>query len=131
MSNSDVSSLNKLANNEQPRDSIWISDPQPVGHIVRPFLKWPGGKHRLLPRIRAVLPPGRRLIEPFTGSCAVSLGTDYPRYLLADANHDIINLYLHLKRERWSFIDYCRSFFQEAYNSILKFLMLDRWREAG
>jgi DNA adenine methylase len=116
MNNSDVSALNKLANNEQPRDRVWISDPQPVEHIVRPFLKWPGGKHRLLPRICAVLPPGQRLIEPFAGSCAVSLGTEYPRYLLADANHDIINLYLHLKRERQSFIDYCCSFFQETYN---------------
>jgi DNA adenine methylase len=84
--------------------------------ITKPFLKFPGGKHRLVPRIRAHLPLGRRLVEPFAGSAAVCVGTNYPRYLIADANGDLINLYQHLKREGEAFIAYCKSFFIDAYN---------------
>jgi len=43
----------------------------------RPFLKWAGNKYRVLPHIRLRLPPGKRLVEPFAGSGAVFLNTDY------------------------------------------------------
>ena len=39
-----------------------------------------------MPKIRSLLRPGKRLIEPFVGSGAVFLNTDYEAYLLADAN---------------------------------------------
>ena len=83
----------------------------------RPFLKWPGGKFRLLPRIRRVLQPGKRLIEPFVGSGAVFLNTDYPAYLLADANPDLIGLYSQLREEGAAFINYCRRFFNGNANT--------------
>lgn len=83
---------------------------------VRPFLKWPGGKYRLLGRIRNVLKPGKRLMEPFVGSGAVFLNTDYQAYLLADANPDLIALYQQLLEEGESFIRYCRGFFKPANN---------------
>ena len=70
------------------------------GANIRPFLKWPGGKYRLLSRIRKALHPGKRLIEPFVGSGAVFLNTDYDTYLLADANPDLISLYTQLLEER-------------------------------
>ncbi len=78
---------------------------------MKPFLKWVGNKYKLVNRITALLPPGKRLIEPFVGSGAVFLNSDYPAYLLADANTDLINLFLHLQDEGDDFIDYCRSFF--------------------
>jgi DNA adenine methylase len=83
----------------------------------RPFLKWAGNKYQILERIRAMLPRGNRLIEPFVGSGAVFLNTDYEEYLLADNNGDLINLFLTLQREGESFIEYCRSFFTGETNS--------------
>ena len=83
---------------------------------TKPFLKWPGGKFRLVERINKRLQPGKRLIEPFVGSAAVFLNTNYDRYLLADTNPDLINLYNQLKKNGQSFIDYCHSFFTPENN---------------
>lgn len=83
---------------------------------MRPFLKWAGGKYRLVERIKAVLPPGKRLIEPFVGSGAMFLNTDYPAYLLADTNADLINLYCRLQTEGEAFITYCHTFFRPETN---------------
>ncbi|EGT5675543.1 Dam family site-specific DNA-(adenine-N6)-methyltransferase [Cronobacter dublinensis subsp. dublinensis] len=62
-------------------------------------LKWMGGKSTLMGEISRVLPPGKRLIEPFAGSCAVTLGTDYEDYIIADINQDLINLYIMVRDE--------------------------------
>jgi DNA adenine methylase len=59
----------------------------------RPFLKWAGSKYRIIDHIQGMLPEGERLVEPFAGSGAVFLNTDYNRYLLADNNADLISLY--------------------------------------
>ena len=82
----------------------------------KPFLKWPGGKYRLVERIRASLGSGKRLIEPFAGSAAVFLNTHYPTYLVGDNNTDLINLYQVLHVEGEAFIDYVRPFFQPECN---------------
>ncbi|PCJ45132.1 MAG: DNA adenine methylase [Gammaproteobacteria bacterium] len=82
----------------------------------RPFLKWAGGKVRLVDRIKAILPEGNRLIEPFVGSGAVFLNTDYKHYLLGDINPDLINLYNCLKQEGEGFIDYAEAWFCEKEN---------------
>ncbi len=82
----------------------------------KPFLKWPGGKYRLVERIRTALGPGKRLIEPFVGSAAVFMNTDYPAYLVGDSNADLIGLYRHLHAEGEAFIEYVRPFFQEECN---------------
>lgn len=84
---------------------------------MRPFLKWAGNKYRLMSRIGAVLPEGRRLVEPFVGSGAVFLNTDYPEYRLADANPDLINVYRTLQREGQAFVDDCRQYFTPEYNA--------------
>ena len=75
--------------------------------LHKPFLKWPGGKIRVVPKLLEVLPLGQRLIEPFVGSGAVFLNTRYKRYLLADTNQDLINLFGHITAEGAAFIDYC------------------------
>ena len=84
--------------------------------FTKPFLKWPGGKYRILDRIQNRLDPGRRLVEPFVGSGAVFLNTSYKKYLLADTNPDLINLYLYVQQEGDPFVDFCRSFFIENNN---------------
>ena len=82
----------------------------------KPFMKWLGGKRRLLPQILQLLPPGRRLIEPFVGGASVFIGTDYDDYLLADANSDLINVYKVLQRDGEDFIDKCSKYFTPENN---------------
>jgi DNA adenine methylase len=88
---------------------------------MRPFLKWAGGKYRLVERIKAQLPPGKRLLEPFAGSCALSLNTDYDNYWLNDINPDLINLYQVLQREGTAFIEFCSEYFTPQTNTAEKY----------
>lgn len=83
----------------------------------KPFLKWPGGKFKLVERIQNKLDTGKRFVEPFVGSGAVFLNTNYKEYLLADTNPDLINLYLQVQKNEKNFIDYCQSFFSEENNN--------------
>ncbi|WP_181937009.1 DNA adenine methylase [Providencia rettgeri] len=59
----------------------------------RTILKWAGSKVRIMNQLHPHLPKAKRLVEPFAGSCAVMMNTDYEQYLIADANPDLINLY--------------------------------------
>lgn len=88
----------------------------------RPFLKWAGGKYKITDVIRQTLPQGKRLIEPFAGSGAVFLNTDFERYTLNDINQDLINVFRWLKREKHDFIDYCKRFFTAKGNTKPTFL---------
>lgn len=84
---------------------------------MKPFLKWAGGKYRLVELIKSTLPEGNRLIEPFVGSGAVFLNTQYNSNLLADSNPDLINLFQVLQKEGQSFISYCHSLFIPENNN--------------
>lgn len=57
------------------------------------ILKWAGSKVGIMEQLRPHLPKTKRLVEPFAGSCAVMMNTDYEEYLIADVNRDLINLY--------------------------------------
>ncbi|RIV18186.1 Dam family site-specific DNA-(adenine-N6)-methyltransferase [Alicyclobacillaceae bacterium I2511] len=91
---------------------------------MRPFLKWAGGKYRLVGRIRAKLPAGSRLIEPFMGSGAVFLNVDYDAYLLADINADLMGMYQTLQVRGAEFIAYCRTFFTPETNTSERYYAL-------
>ncbi len=88
---------------------------------MRPFLKWPGNKYRIIDKIRDVLPKADRLIEPFAGSGAVFLNTDYPKFLLGEVNPDLVNLYDYVKTEGNDFIEYCSQFFGKKPNNEKKY----------
>jgi DNA adenine methylase len=75
-------------------------------------------------RIQAVLPAGRRLIEPFVGTGAVFLNTSFEQYLLTDNNPDLIRLYQYLQREGEDFVAFCRGFFQPETNQRDMYLTL-------
>ncbi len=83
---------------------------------IRPFLKWAGNKFRLLDRIISILPQGKKLIEPFVGSGAVFLNADYPSYILADNNPDLIHLYQTVQKHGDNFIDFAEHYFQPKHN---------------
>jgi DNA adenine methylase len=105
---------------------------------IRPFLKWAGNKFRIIDRVRAALPEGRRLVEPFVGSGAVFLNTDYSRYLLADSNADLIAVYQCLQQEGVTFLSECRDLFAPEHNRSRAYYRLraefnasrDPWRRA-
>lgn len=82
----------------------------------KPFLKWAGSKFRCIDHILNALPSGSRLIEPFTGSGAIFMNANYPSYLLAEQNQDLVNLFTHLQQEGLSFIDQCAEFFTAKTN---------------
>ncbi|ELY2625015.1 DNA adenine methylase [Cronobacter sakazakii] len=80
------------------------------------ILKWAGNKSALMPELIKHLPKGPRLVEPFAGSCAVMMATDYPHYLVADINPDLINLYRQVQDNSESFIASAMGFFATANN---------------
>ena len=84
---------------------------------VKPPLKWAGTKVRIVAQLRALLPPGKRLIEPFVGSGAVFLNTDYDEYLLADGNPDLIGVYAQLCQAGADFVAACRALFRPENNA--------------
>ncbi len=92
--------------------------------VTRPFLKWAGGKYRLLDRLLSNLPTGKRLVEPFVGSGAVFLNAGFASCLLCDLNPDLIGLYKTLRREGPRFIAEARGLFSPANNTQEAFLRL-------
>src|SRR5512145_693829 len=67
---------------------------------ARPPLKWAGGKRWQVPHVRRLWTghEHRRLVEPFCGGLAISLGIGPRRALLNDVNPHLVNFYRHLKR---------------------------------
>lgn len=93
--------------------------------MSKSFLKWAGGKSKLVPFIAQNLPKnGQRLVEPFVGSASVSIQLDFDEYLLNDTNQDLINLYQTLVNEKQEFIDYAQSFFNDINNQESQFYQL-------
>jgi DNA adenine methylase len=69
-------------------------------YLLPPPLKWAGGKRWQIPYLRAYWQreKHRRLVEPFCGGLAVTLGLLPERALLNDINSHLINFYRWLKR---------------------------------
>ncbi|OOF70977.1 Dam family site-specific DNA-(adenine-N6)-methyltransferase [Rodentibacter caecimuris] len=78
----------------------------------RPFLKWAGGKFRLTDDLNKVFPRNKScLIEPFVGAGAVFLNSNFERYILADINPDLINLFNIVKNQVEEYILACKTVF--------------------
>ncbi len=71
-----------------------------LAEAVRPPLKWAGGKRWQVPFLLPYWEPHahRRLVEPFCGGLAVTLGLGPDQALLNDANPHLINFYRWLKK---------------------------------
>ncbi|WP_431651228.1 DNA adenine methylase [Enterobacter roggenkampii] len=81
------------------------------------ILKWAGNKTDVMPHLKKHLPAGPRLVEPFAGSCAVMMATDYPSYLVADINADLINLYQQVALHTDEFIKLAWVLFSQENNA--------------
>jgi DNA adenine methylase len=68
--------------------------------VLKPPLKWAGGKRWQLPHLRPLWEThaDRRLVEPFCGGLAVTLGLVPWKALVNDVNPHLINFYRCLKR---------------------------------
>ena len=68
--------------------------------VLRPPLKWAGGKRWLLPYLAPLWEShsSRRYVEPFCGGLAAPLGLRPKHALLNDINPHLINFYTHLQR---------------------------------
>lgn len=82
----------------------------------RAFLKWAGGKYPLLDDIKTHLPEGECLVEPFVGAGSVFLNTHYDRYILADINTDLINLYRIVQTQTDAYVAEARKLFTPECN---------------
>ena len=110
----------------------------PQTQACRPFLKWSGGKGRLLPKLLPLLPLRGRLVEPFVGAGSVFLAANYDRYLLGDSNPDLIAVWAALQQRPAEFISASQRYFTEANRTEEQFLRIraefnethDRWERA-
>ena len=80
----------------------------------KPFLKWAGGKTKVLPHILPLISNAEHFIEPFAGSMSVALNVPAKVCVLNDVNGHIIQLYQNLIGEGEDFINYCESFFVDG-----------------
>ncbi|ATG97164.1 DNA adenine methylase [Mesoplasma lactucae] len=61
---------------------------------MKPFVKWAGGKSKLVDEIKSRIPKDtKRLVEPFVGGGALFLSLEMPNSLINDNNKELINLY--------------------------------------
>ena len=83
--------------------------------LIKPFLKWAGGKGQLLNKIRPLYPQGlgnqiNKYIEPFIGGGAVffDIISSYKldKYIINDINKELINTYKAIQQDIYSLLEY-------------------------
>ena len=84
---------------------------------TKPFLKWAGGKTKVLEHILPLIGDSEHFIEPFAGSLAVGLNVPSKVCVLNDVNAALMDLYKILIGEGEEFVDYCESFFDGGNQS--------------
>ena len=77
-----------------------LSDALQAEELLRPLLKWAGGKRWLIPYVAPLWEnhKHRRYVEPFCGGLALPLGLRPERALLNDLNPHLINFYRQVQR---------------------------------
>tara|TARA_R110001583_G_scaffold85368_5_gene223716 strand:- start:526 stop:1302 length:777 start_codon:yes stop_codon:yes gene_type:complete len=69
---------------------------------------------------------GDVLVEPFAGSCSVALNTNYDKYLLNDANQDIITLYILARDKPEWLISQLKVLFNQENNTRARYIQIRR-----
>lgn len=90
--------------------------------LVKPFLKWAGGKLRIFKTLKKKFPTEvKRYIEPFVGAGSVALNVDYPEIIVNDTQKDLISVYEALKNDGVKFIADCKKLFKPENNKRERF----------
>lgn len=75
--------------------------------MSKPFLKWPGSKAWLIDRLNGLLPSNfSRVVEPFSGSAAFYLGSQYSSAMLADANDQVVQCLIAVRDNPKELVNY-------------------------
>lgn len=67
----------------------------------KPFLRWVGGKQRIVPYLSKLLPTRiseARYLEPFLGAASLFLALKPQKSILSDLNEHLINTYLSIRQ---------------------------------
>lgn len=84
----------------------------------KPFVKWLGGKTRLLPELKRRMPQQiGTYVEPFAGGAALFFDTQPFRAILNDANPKLVNLYISVRDHKDELVASLSSYEYE-YNSL-------------
>ena len=60
---------------------------------MKALVKWCGGKSKMAETILSMLPKGKRLVEPFVGSAAVSIASDFKHFYWNDKATPLVIMY--------------------------------------
>lgn len=90
--------------------------------LVRPILKWVGGKRQLLATILPLIPAHTMYCEPFVGGGAVLFRAQPDRAIINDSNEELINIYKVIMEQPESLIEIlsrhrnenCQEYFYEV-----------------
>ncbi|MFK7933106.1 MAG: DNA adenine methylase [Saprospiraceae bacterium] len=83
--------------------------------LVKPFVKWAGGKRQLLPQIEQFIPTDfGTYYEPFLGGGAVLFYLQPERCVVNDVNTEIINVYQAVKSDVDALIEILKSYKNES-----------------
>lgn len=83
--------------------------------LNKPFLKWAGGKFRLIPELKKYFPAKVKLyVEPFLGAGSVflNMGEQADHLLINDINRDLMDVWVRLKHNCETFIDTTEDLFK-------------------
>lgn len=99
--------------------------------LVKPFLKWAGGKRQLLPEINEYLPPKKfkNYHEPFVGAGAVLFDLEPKKAYINDFNSELINTYKAIKYDVETLISLLKE--HEANNTKEYFYEIREWDRTG
>lgn len=92
--------------------------------MMRPFLKWPGGKSRILNLLAPHLKTNPILVEPFVGAGSVFLNFPFEQALLNDVNSDLINLFKIIKKNSKRFSEVAQKLFVPDNNCATAYYQL-------
>lgn len=94
--------------------------------LVKPFIKWAGGKRKLLPEIKRYLPLKiNNYYEPFIGGGAVFLNMQFSHPTINDFNSELTNTYLTVRDDVDSLIHLLKK--HELNNSSDYYYQIRAW----
>jgi len=118
--------MDKIENDEEI-SSIGedIQSDEKMAGKVRPFLKWAGGKYKIVETLKNKFPKkAKRYIEPFLGAGSVALNIDYPQIIVGDTNADLMLVWEIFKDMGMDFVTECKKVFVPANNKDDKYYEL-------